>query len=69
MSNDVELEALIDEVGRDKVFERAEAYGWPPGSMPPKWVWWGIAQEIKAGVPSPYDSRSLSQVLLGFDIA
>lgn len=68
MGVDTELEALIDEAGRDRVFDRAESYGWAPGSAPPKWVWWQIAQEVKAGVPPPRDSRSLSQVLFGFDL-
>jgi hypothetical protein len=41
-----ELEAAIDRAGRDKVFARAQSYGWPPGSSPPPWVWWQIAQEL-----------------------
>jgi hypothetical protein len=50
---DNELEAAIDQVGRDHVFLRAQAHGWGAGSTPPAWVWWGIVQELKDGVPPP----------------
>jgi hypothetical protein len=45
---DEELEWAIDRAGRDQVLARAYAYGWGPGSSPPAWAWWQIAQEIIA---------------------
>jgi hypothetical protein len=45
---DDELEKAIDEVGRDKVFQRAKEVGWRYGEDPPKWVWWGIIAELRA---------------------
>lgn len=45
---DEALEKAIDEVGRDKVFDRAQVHGWMPGDTPPKWVWWGIVRELSA---------------------
>lgn len=50
---DEELEKAIDEVGRDRVFDRAAAYGWPRGSGAPKWVWLGIVAELKMDIPPP----------------
>lgn len=44
---DKELEAKIDSVGRDRVFDRAKSLGWAGGS-PPKHIWWGIVREIEA---------------------
>jgi hypothetical protein len=40
-----ELEAAIDKVGRQRVFDRARAYGWS-GSGAPEFVWWGIIREL-----------------------
>jgi hypothetical protein len=48
---DDELEALIDKAGRDRVFARAQTYGWSASSSPPKWVWRQIAEEVLAGTP------------------
>lgn len=42
---DRELEKLIDQAGRGRVFARAHALGWS-GSVPPKYVWEEIAAEI-----------------------
>lgn len=44
---DDELEAAIDEVGREAVFLRAAQVGWLPGSNPPKWVWWEIVRDLR----------------------
>lgn len=44
---DQELEKAIDEVGREKVFQRAREVGWRYGDDPPKWVWWGIVAELR----------------------
>lgn len=47
---DQDLEAAIEGVGREKVFERAAAIGWAAVSeAPPKWVWWAIVRELEAG--------------------
>lgn len=48
-----DLERAIDDVGRDRVFLRAKSYGWSNGDVPPEYVWWGIVQELRAGVPPP----------------
>ena len=45
---DDELEAAIDEVGRERVFTRAANMGWSTGMLPPKWVWWQIVCDLKA---------------------
>jgi len=50
---DEALEKAIDEIGRDRVFARAQSHGWLAGDAPPKWVWWGIVHELKTGVPPP----------------
>lgn len=44
---DTELEAAIDEAGRDRVFARAYHHGWTGSLTPPKWVWWGIVLELR----------------------
>lgn len=67
---DKELEAAIDEVGRDKVFAHARALGWGSTKTPPKHVWWGIIHQIRKGdsVPvsySPPASTGLWQSLFG----
>jgi hypothetical protein len=61
------LEDLIDEAGREAVFERARTYGWGHGSNPPSWVWADIAREVKAGAPpSAPPPRGLDEAILGF---
>lgn len=45
---DADLEKLIDEAGRDDVFNRARSLGWVD-EIPPKWVWRCIAHEIISG--------------------
>jgi hypothetical protein len=45
---DTALEDAIDDVGRMRVFARAERHGWLNGTMPPKWVWFAIVQELRA---------------------
>lgn len=48
-----ELEKAIDEVGREKVFQRATEVGWRYGEPPPKWVWWLIIAELRqSAVPN-----------------
>jgi hypothetical protein len=44
---DQELESVIDDIGRDAVFDRAREVGWRYGDTPPKWVWWGIVAELR----------------------
>ena len=46
------LEAAIDSVGRDRVFDRAVALGWRHGDPPPEWVWWGIVDSLRSPLPS-----------------
>lgn len=43
---DHELEALIDQAGRDRVFDAALQAGWLSGHPVPKWVWRQIASDI-----------------------
>ena len=44
---DPELEKAIDQVGREKVFQRAAELGWYSAKCgTPKYVWWGIIAEI-----------------------
>ena len=54
-----ELEKAIDEVGRDRVFARANSYGWENGAGAPEWVWWGIVNEVRENkvLPKPVDSQ------------
>lgn len=64
---DQSIERMIDEAGREAVFARAEALGWPPGSAVPTWVWQQIAAEVKRGdrglsVPP----KPLHEQVLGF---
>ncbi len=47
MKYDPELEAAIDEVGRDKVFARMELFCWPRGSAPPKSFWWQVVAQLR----------------------
>lgn len=47
---DQELEKAIDEVGREKVFQRARNIGWTDDA-PPAWVWWGIVNELRTVAP------------------
>lgn len=61
---DEALEKAIDEAGRDRVLTRAESYGWRAGDAPPKYVWWGIVQELREGQPPPYKTGSV----LGFNL-
>jgi len=44
---DEDLEKAIDDVGRDRVFDRAASLGWT-GAPPPRWVWWRIVQGFRA---------------------
>lgn len=46
---DMDLEKMIDEVGRKEVFARAKKLGWSNGEIPPKWVWYAICADIKHG--------------------
>lgn len=46
MGSDSDLEAAIDEVGREKVFAFARQNGWNAGGAP-KWVWWKIVQQLR----------------------
>jgi len=39
------LEKRIEEAGRDEVLSRARSLGWT-NELPPKCVWYGIANEI-----------------------
>lgn len=43
---DAELEAAIDEAGREAVFRRAREIGWSAGDPVPMWVWWQIVGEV-----------------------
>lgn len=43
---DENVEKIIDEAGRNRVFERAHELGWLPEETPPKWVWVQIAYEL-----------------------
>jgi hypothetical protein len=52
------LEKAIDEVGRDRVFARAEAHGWPRGGGAPQWIWWGIVQDLRENRPPPGLNRA-----------
>ena len=63
---DERLEKAIDEAGRSAVFARAATYGWTSYSSPPKWVWWGIVDEVKAGKPPAVPPPRLDEALLGF---
>ena len=46
-ARDPDLEDAIDAVGRDRVFGRAYELWWRRDA-PPKTVWWGIVNELKA---------------------
>ena len=46
MSEDMNLEVAIDEVGRYRAFVMAHSYGWTHGP-PPKFIWWGIVQQLR----------------------
>lgn len=46
---DMDLEKMIDEVGRKEVFARAKKLGWSNGQIPPKWVWRAICADIQQG--------------------
>ena len=48
MTQDAQLEAAIDRVGRDRVFMLALINGWRPGDAPPKFVWWNLVREAEA---------------------
>ena len=52
---DHELEAAIDAVGRDRVFDAAKANGWINGMVPPKWVWWEIVAQLRLDGIKPMD--------------
>jgi hypothetical protein len=41
------LETAIDEVGRERVFNRAQELGWGRQDAPPEWTWWGIVNEFR----------------------
>lgn len=45
---EAQLEAMIESVGRDRVFARARSSGWTTDMPPPMWVWVGICAEIAA---------------------
>lgn len=42
---DKTLEAMIDHAGRDRVFERVRASGYPD-AVAPKSVWWSAIQQV-----------------------
>lgn len=46
VSDEDDIEALIDSAGRSNVFAQAELLGWNTGNPPPKWVWRQIADQI-----------------------
>lgn len=52
---DIELEAAIDRVGRERVFAKAETLGYQRYDAPPKWVWWGIVKELEDRPTPPSD--------------
>lgn len=51
--DDVALEKAIEDVGRDRVFMRARSHGWGYQDAVPKWVWWGIVDELRRNEPPP----------------
>lgn len=61
---DANLEALIDEAGRDAVFARARALGWSVYHSPPKWVWHGIVHEVRKAKESAPQYQYLDRLLL-----
>ena len=62
-----DIERLIDEAGREAVLTRARALGWTSGEAP-RWVWVGIAHDIKQGIPSGMPPQRLDEALLGFKL-
>lgn len=44
---DADLEAAIDSVGRDRVFDYAKHIGWSSYDSIPKFVWWGIVNQLR----------------------
>ncbi len=44
---DDQLEAAIDDVGRDKVFALVHAVGWRYGHSIPKYVWWSAVVQLR----------------------
>lgn len=65
MTNEA-LEKAIDKAGHDRVFMRAQSYGWMPGGGAPEWVWWGIVSELENGLPPPVRDTSGPFDFLGF---
>lgn len=69
---DEELEKLIDEAGRDKVFARARTLGWRYGDMIEKWMWRQICYEMMSDQPRsepeamPLPPQRLDEALFGF---
>ena len=64
---DEALESAIDEVGRDRVFARARAHGYSPGSGAiEKWMWWQIVRDLRENVGPP--PQRLDVELLGFKL-
>jgi hypothetical protein len=47
-----ELEAAINEVGRDRVFAMARALGWGD-TTPPEFVWWSIVDKLRVCADCP----------------
>lgn len=43
-----QVEAMIEQAGRQRVFDRARELGWSVSVSPPLWVWAEIAREQKA---------------------
>lgn len=58
LSIDENLEALIDEAGRDDVFAAVMALGWKPGDDVPRYIWQEMAYRVaerkrSSATPSP----------------
>lgn len=74
MSVDVDIEALIDRAGRERVFEIAHRLGWRHGDAVPAYVWREIAVNLiedgqwTAGMPPQTLGESLGLGQLFGDI-
>ena len=54
------LEEAIEEVGRDRVLERAASLGWTAYCPPEKWVWWEIVRSLQLSNPTTSQSGPLA---------
>lgn len=59
------VERLIDEAGREAVFDRARALGWTQ-TAPPLWAWQQIALEVKAAKLAEAQQRLAGMTPAGF---